>query len=234
MRLLLPVERLGAADAVTLLNVVFGFVTVVAALAVGPGLAARLVLLAAIADGLDGVVARVYGGSEVGPLLDSVADIVSFTVAPALVVYAAVSAGWGVSLSSPSARLAVALLVPALFVVSSVVRTVLYTVYGDEFERRPGVQNTLASTILVAGYLAGVTLPVVLLVATVALAVLMVANVPYPKLYARDALAMGVVQALAILVPGAFGRLFPRLLLLAALAYLVLAPRFYWRAETVV
>ena len=50
------VGRLGVADAVTATNAALGFLATAAAV-VDPGLAARLVLLAAIADGLDGVVA---------------------------------------------------------------------------------------------------------------------------------------------------------------------------------
>jgi hypothetical protein len=53
--------------------------------------------------------------------------------------------------------------------------------------------------------------------------------VTYPDLYARDALAMGGVQALAVLAPTAFWRAIPRLLLVAALAYFLLGPRYYWR-----
>jgi CDP-diacylglycerol--serine O-phosphatidyltransferase len=56
----------------------------------------------------------------------------------------------------------------------------------------------------------------------------MVAPVPYPKLRARDALVIGVVQAGAILAPTLGQRVFPRVLLLAALAYMTLAPRYYW------
>lgn len=48
------------------------------------GLALRLILLAAIADGIDGPVARrLRGEGEIGKQLDSLSDIVSFGVAPA-------------------------------------------------------------------------------------------------------------------------------------------------------
>jgi CDP-diacylglycerol--serine O-phosphatidyltransferase len=60
---------------------------------------------------------------------------------------------------------------------------------------------------------------------------MMVAPVSYPELYARDALVMGGLQALALLFPTFAGGLFAGGLLSFALAYLVLAPRFYWRGE---
>ncbi len=225
-------ERLGLADVMTLLNAAVGVVAMVAAVTLGPDVAARLVLLAAVADGLDGIIARERGGTQVGPYLDSMADIVSFGAAPALFLFGATFELITLSLppGTPSpgvVALLAAAAVPAVFVTFSLVRTALYTVYvGDE--NRPGIQNTLAASILAAGYLAGVTSVPLLLAGGVVLSVLMVAPVPYPKLAARDALAMGVVQAGAILAPAVGGRAFPRVLLAAALAYMTLAPRFYW------
>ncbi len=220
-------ERLGLADAVTLVNAVVGFAAGVVAFT-DPTLAARLVLLAAIADALDGIVARRLGNTEVGPLLDSITDVVSFGATPALVLFGVARARYGGLSEMDPAVAAAALLVPAGFVVFSVLRTAFYTVYVDEDENRPGIQNTLAATILVAGYLAGLgSVPLVFAAAAV-LSVLMVAPVPYPKLLARDAVVLGVVQAGAIVAPAALGRAFPRILLVAALAYLTLAPRYYW------
>lgn len=219
-------DRLGLADVMTLLNAVVGVVAMAAAVLGEVQLVAQLILLAAVADGLDGIIARARGGTPVGPYLDSMADIVSFGTAPALFIFVAAREEW--ALTDDPELFALATAGAAVFVVFSLVRTALYTVYVGEGETRPGIQNTLASSILAAAYLAGVTLVPVLLVATLILSLLMVAPVPYPKLLARDALVMGVVQMGAIVAPTAFGRVFPRVLLVAALAYLFLAPRYYW------
>lgn len=223
--------RLGLADVVTLANATIGMVAMAAVVTADPSTVARLVLLAAVADGLDGIIARTLGGTEVGPYLDSMADIVSFGTAPALFVFAVARDAWA-PLSASPARYALAVGVPAVFVVFSIVRTGLYTVHVSEDERRPGIQNTLASSILAAGYLAGVQQVPVVLAAAAVLAVLMVAPIPYPKLSARDALVMGSVQVGAIVRPTAFGRVLPRVLLVAALAYMTLAPWLYWEGST--
>ncbi len=220
-------ERLGVADVVTLANATLGVVAMAVAVTGRPVLVAQLILLAAVADGLDGIIARKYGGTEIGPYLDSMADIVSFGTAPALFIFIVANEPWG-PVTDEILVFAVAAGVASLLVVFSLLRTVLYTVYVDEDENRPGIQNTLASSILAAAYLAGITSIPVILATAVVLSVLMIAPVPYPKLLARDALAMGVVQMGAILAPTALSRLFPRVLLVAALAYLTLAPRFYW------
>lgn len=222
------VGRLGLADAVTTANAVVGFLAAAVAPS-APALAARLILLAAVADGLDGVLARVRGGTTVGPFLDSLADVASFGVAPALLVFGVARAEWGIVIGDLAPRTILALAVPAAFVAMAVVRLGLYTAYdaGDGYTE--GVQSTLAATVIAVGYLAGVTDAGVLIGATAAFSYLMVTRLCYPQLYARDALAMGGLQALAIALPTAFGRLFPRALLVAALAYLVGSPWFYWR-----
>ncbi|WP_276300691.1 protein sorting system archaetidylserine synthase [Halorussus lipolyticus] len=220
------VGRLGVADAVTVTNAALGFLAVVVA-TIEPELSARLILLAAVADGLDGVIAKKLGSTPAGEYLDSLADVASFGVAPAVLVFVVARGHWG--LTDPSARTIAAFCVPAIFVAMAVVRLGLYTAYDVGNGHTEGVPSTLSATILAATVVAGVGNAAVLLVTTGAFAYLMVTRVTYPDLYPRDALAMGGVQALAILAPTAFGRAFPKLLLGAALAYLLLGPRFYWR-----
>mgnify|MGYP002760983372 CR=1 FL=1 len=220
--------QLGLADLVTAVSAAIGFAAVASAV-VDPAAAARLILLAAIADGLDGVIARTRGGTPVGPMLDSLADVSSFGVAPAALVYV-VATGGGISLDAPAA--AAAVLVPAIYVSMSVVRLGFYMLEDCEKPETEGVQTTLAATVLAVAYLAGVTDPSVLVGLTALFAYLMVASITYPDLYARDAVILGALQALAIAFPTAVNRVFPRSLLLFAVAYLVLAPFFYWRKTT--
>ena len=220
------VGRLGLADAVTVANAALGFAAAAAVL-VTPGLAARLVLLAAVADGLDGVIARRTGGTEIGPYLDALADVASFCVAPALFVFGVAYGAWSAALP-----LAVAVGVAGTFVAMGVVRLGLYTVYDPTGPVTVGVPTTLAATVLAALYLAGVDDPTLLLGATALFAYLMVTSIAYPDLHARDALGMGAVQVLAVAVPAALSGLFPRLLLAGALGYLLAGPRYYWRDVT--
>ena len=219
------VGRLGLADAVTIANAALGFLATAFVL-VDIEIAARLILLGAIADGLDGVVARRRGSTPAGEYLDSLADVASFGVAPAVLVAAVVVETWSLA---PSLRLVVGFLLPACFVAMAVTRLGLYTAYDIGTKETEGVQTTLAATILAAAVLVGHTEAWLLVSLSGILAALMVTTVTYPDLHAQDALVMGVVQALAILVPGHYGEGFAFALLFLALAYLVFAPRFYWR-----
>jgi CDP-diacylglycerol--serine O-phosphatidyltransferase len=218
------VGRVGLADVATLTNAALGFAAAAVAV-IDVGLAARLILLAGIADGVDGVIARARGGSAIGEQLDSLADVASFGVAPALFVFAVGRAQLGTDPLVVAALVAV----PALFVAAAVLRLGLYTVYDADGRRTEGVQTTLAATILATMYLAGLTDARLLVAATGLFAYLMVTDIGYPELFVRDQLVMGGLQALALLAPTVAMRAFPRALLVGEAAYLLLAPRFYWR-----
>jgi CDP-diacylglycerol--serine O-phosphatidyltransferase len=229
------VGRVGPADVVTVANAIVGFLAIAAATA-DPRLAARFVLLAAIGDGVDGVVARRFGGSAIGEHLDSLSDVAAFGVAPAVVVAAYAADAWDlptgtVSRSARSPELLAAVTLPALFVGMVVLRLGLYTAYdaGDHYTE--GVPSTLAATVLAAVVLAKVGGGSLLLAGTAVMSYLMVTTITYPDLLARDALIMGAVQGVAVLLPDAFGRTFPYALLALSLAYLFLSPWFYWRPE---
>jgi len=89
-------------SAFTLGNLFLGVWAIVSAARGRTEFAAWLIVLAAIADSLDGRVARAtHTGSRFGEELDSLVDAVSFGVAPALVVYFQFLAdsGWSWTLS---------------------------------------------------------------------------------------------------------------------------------------
>jgi CDP-diacylglycerol--serine O-phosphatidyltransferase len=72
----------------TALNMAFGFFSVVEATAGNFHFAAILIILAAIADALDGLFARLTNtSSRLGVELDSLADVVSFGFAPAFLLW---------------------------------------------------------------------------------------------------------------------------------------------------
>lgn len=226
---------LGLADIATTLNAAVGFVAIVVAPA-APDVAARLILLAAVADGLDGVLARRYGSTCVGEFVDSLADVVSFGVAPAVLVTVLVRESWadpasgGLVLGDPVTA-GLALGIPALYVAAAVVRLACYTALDLDARVTEGAQTTLAATVLASAYLAGLTRPALLVGVMAVFAYLMVTRIGYPDLLERDAMGMGTVQIGAIVTPTFAGHALPRLLFGAALAYLLLAPSFYPRAD---
>jgi len=220
-------RRLSAADTVTLFNAVVGFAAGAIAFT-DLELAVRLMLLAVIADAVDGIVARNGQSSAVGPLLDSITDVVSFGATPSLVVYALLTDTVGtVSEAAPHVS-ATVVVVAGSFAVFSIIRTAFYSTYIDDHEERPGIPNTLGTMILGTAYLAGVTDPFAVAGITLALSPMMLSPFDYPKPSAKHAGPMGLVLALAVVAPTALYRLGPRAMLAVALLFLTLGPRYYW------
>ena len=76
-------------SAITSVNLLAGVAALIYTLQGSYHLGATMILVAAVLDGLDGKVARKMGiSSEFGKQLDSLADLVSFGVAPAMLVFA--------------------------------------------------------------------------------------------------------------------------------------------------
>ncbi len=75
-------------NTITLINLFLGCVAIVITLQGQPGVAAVVIGLCALLDFLDGAAARLLrAGSPIGQQLDSLADLVSFGVAPATILF---------------------------------------------------------------------------------------------------------------------------------------------------
>jgi CDP-diacylglycerol--serine O-phosphatidyltransferase len=204
---------LGVADIVTLGNGVMGMLAIVTllvdvpslawldALAPDPVLAAVLIGLGAVFDGLDGVVAARLGGSELGADLDSLSDLITFVLAPAILTLVTFSP------IHPVASIVVALTV-LLF---GMVRLARFNA-SPEHEARDftGLPSPVAAagTVLLCVTWQGIGMPAGLALGGIALfAFFMISTVPYPKARrrARSALVgllvfgLGVVAALLLL-----------------------------------
>ncbi len=87
------IKQIKLPDLFSILNALFGFSAILFVIS-GTNItekalknASILILLAVVADGLDGMVARNVESSPLGKYLDSLADMLSFGVAPAIIIY---------------------------------------------------------------------------------------------------------------------------------------------------
>jgi len=76
--------RLSKADSFSILNAIFG-ITSLCLLFSSEWYAFVFILLAVLADGMDGIVARKYGSSL--PIIDEFADMISFVAAPSAIFF---------------------------------------------------------------------------------------------------------------------------------------------------
>lgn len=88
------IKLLSYADLISISNAIFGILSIIflfSNLIDSSDLRFRVsfsfILIAILADGLDGIVARKIGKSEIGEYLEAMADMTSLTIAPAIFIY---------------------------------------------------------------------------------------------------------------------------------------------------
>lgn len=165
-------KALAVADGFTMANAVVGLLGVYLAATGRVEAAAGLVALAVVLDGTDGIAARLWGGGPLGPFLDTLADLLSFGILPAVLLAVAFPAwNWW------------AFAVAGLYLVCAMLRLARFEVLREESTPKyySGMTSTGAGILVAAAILAG--LPAVgVLVWAIVLSVWMVSRVRTVKL----------------------------------------------------
>jgi CDP-diacylglycerol--serine O-phosphatidyltransferase len=159
-------------NVVTLSNLVFGFTSLWFTLEGQYKESAVAILLAMIMDGMDGRLARRFKvSSDFGKELDSLSDLVSFGVAPALLTYASEMNNFGY----------LGLLVAILFALCGAIRLARFNVLNIK-TYFVGVPITFAGPMLAIFVLLSNRLPLYFYpIATIVLSYLMVSKIKIPK-----------------------------------------------------
>ncbi len=174
-----------AASVITTFALYCGIASVFATIRNDFELASYWILAAILFDMLDGTIARLTKSvSDFGKELDSLADMVSFGVAPAVLIY---SAYLSESAAADSAAAPMGSMVAIIFVICAALRLARYNIYQAERQDlfvglpSPAAAGTIASFTLFVQYFDLHVAYWVLGPLTVALAGLMVSTVKYPK-----------------------------------------------------
>jgi len=200
--------RVQLADYITVLNGVAGFLAITFIIDRRFLETALLIMAALCLDGIDGLVARRYGGGGRGHYLDSFADTISFCLAPALMLYTMYyDPARGRAWVSPENALAViSSTLVAAFGILRLARFVGADHEKGNFRGLPTPANAILLTSAAFLFGPGNGIPVLLF--AIITSFLMISEVPYPKV------ADAVRSALVLLI-GAIG--------IVALIILVLA-----------
>ncbi len=162
-------------NSVTLTNLALGFYAIILIFQEYYVVAAFLIFIGMLLDGIDGRLARkIAGDNPLGKELDSLADLISFGVTPALLMYQLYLIEAGV----------IGILVAVTFLLCAAIRLARYNAIDSEelSDHFCGLPITAAGGVLIAFVLAGVDIaggffiPIVLLVAY-----LMVSTIKYPN-----------------------------------------------------
>ncbi len=174
-----------AASVITTFSLYCGIASIFSAIRSDYEVASYWILAAIISDMLDGTIARLTKSvSDFGKELDSLADMVSFGVAPAVLIYSAylIESAAADSVVAPMGSM-----VAIVFVICTALRLARYNIYQADRQDlfiglpSPAAAGNIASYTLFVQYFDFQVVYWVLGPLTVALALLMVSTVRYPK-----------------------------------------------------
>ena len=189
---------IAVSDIISLLNMCSGFLSIISSINGNLELAAILMIIAIIFDSIDGWVARKTNRQDdwgFGKNIDSLSDVISFGVAPAIFLYSSIN-------TTPGFYQIIVLLVSLLIVICGVLRLTRYNVIAEKIETKgfigfpiPGI-----SFILATFYLSGLFNPYVALLLSIVVSLLMVCNRQYPKFDNIPVIAISAVLILLLIL----------------------------------
>ncbi len=205
----------------TMGNVVAGFLAILSSIEGNITTACWFVILAGFLDALDGKVARLSGGStQFGIELDSLADFLSFGVAPAVIVYSIKlntlgKWGWVISI---------------VYIMAAAYRLARFNLMAETEEKKdflglpvPAAALVLVSYIIFSYYLwEGLEYGEFLVSMIILFAFLMVSQVQYDALPDRFDNPTARIKLVVVVIAGAAVLFAPRLLLFPCLALYIL------------
>lgn len=173
-----------------------------------------LILFAVLADGMDGIIARRFGNP--GGYLDELADVISFSIAPSMMIYVLTDAHFYVRVATCS-----------IFLVCGMFHLIRYH-FG---EKRYFMGITTPSAALVVIILIYLSSPLPLLYSAILLvSILMVSNISYPRIKGYLAIVAALIIMVAIILGNQYDGVGLYFLLTGIAIYITLGP-FYLKAK---
>ena len=186
-------------DVISILNLVFGFLAILMVIGNHLTYASLCILVAVVFDSVDGWVSRKLNRDDkfgFGKNIDSLADIVSFGVAPAVILYYI-----GLGISDWAGYLMA--IVAVLTLVCGMLRLTRYNVISDKINYHGFVGFPIPGTALIIAtyYLSGLFNVGVAAILMLFAAYLMISTIRYPKVDNYYVIGFGALMILVLLLP---------------------------------
>jgi len=176
--------KLSPADSFTIMNGICGLFSIFFILEGEKHASIIFILLAVLADGMDGIMARKYGG-HLGRYMDEFSDIVSFLIAPILFVYVV----YDITI------LPIFLFSSAFFLITGMLHLVAYHLGKKNFFI--GITTPASAIILITiSYLSFPSWCIIIFM--IALSILMISPLPYPRIEKHFAIIAAIIIILAM------------------------------------
>lgn len=211
---------LSVADIISILNAIFGIFAIIVLLLGSVGdlelrihISFSLLLLSLLADGLDGIVARRLGKSQIGDYLESMADMTSMVVAPAVFIFITYSD----LLQESIFRNMYLFVAIGLFLFFGIVRLASFTVMKEK-KYYVGLPASASAIILLVLSYIKVDF-IYILPAVVIIGALMASNIVFPKTNKKMNIVATILIFLTIIFSKSYYNFAPLLLLIGIICY---------------
>jgi len=209
------------ADIVTMINLCFGLSAILSLLSgLSELVSYSLILLAVLADGLDGLIARRTGSGAIGGYLEAMADMVSLSVSPTLLLYHSYN-----HVRSSLIVHVIMVLFLVIFNICSFLRLGLFHLMKDEvaFIGLP----VSACTILMVNSSVIMIHPYILLPTLVIVSYLMISNIRFPKIGKKTSVIVAFIILLVIIINLSYNALLSSVLLSILLLFYIIGGPLY-------
>ena len=214
---------------VTILNAALGFLALLMLFSDQIQIAVSLILFGLLADGVDGIVARRMRKSKVGDYLEAIADMVSLSIAPLVLLYK-------LYYDTLFSQLYLHLLLGIVLVFSffcSIIRLSSFSLFKQK-QFFIGLPTSASAIFLVAVsfFTPGIwyILPIIVI-----LSLAMISSILFPKPGLKVNLFAAVFIIATILLDGMYFDVAPLLLLIGLLCYIVFGPvNLYFKRRRIV
>ncbi|BDH79017.1 MAG TPA: CDP-diacylglycerol--serine O-phosphatidyltransferase [Methanothermobacter sp.] len=203
---------IGVPDLFSIINASLGFLSIIMILEGGMRVACQLMLLAVIFDSVDGWIARRIKRRDegFGRNVDSLSDIISFGLAPALFIYSTTTFRY--------INIGVSLLIMTCGILRLSRFNVVANVKKDAFI---GLPIPVMAVVVSSLYLSGIFNEHIILIISTIISFMMISSIEYPKINAKNGAIVVILLILTILT-GPKLKIFATALLLLVMAYILI------------
>lgn len=186
-------------DVISLLNMSSGFLSIISSINHEFKIAAILMIIAIMFDSVDGWVARKTNRQDTlgfGKNIDSLSDIVSFGVAPAIFIYSSIK-------PTSSILQTIVILVSLMIVVCGILRLTRYNVIVGKIDTQDfiGFPIPAISFVIATFYLSGLFNPYIALILSIVISILMISNIRYPKFDNIPVIGISAILIIILILP---------------------------------
>lgn len=221
------INLLSFADFVSITNSILGFLSIVMIFFGETYLSFSLILLAILADGLDGIIARKTKHSDLGEYMEAMADMISLGIAPSVFIY---SNYVNKIIISESIYLHILLIVGLIVFLSfSIIRLASFHIIREKkfFIGLPASASTIIIIILTYINIEFTYILPVIFIMSIA----MISNVRFPKPTIKINAIATIFIIFTIIVGNNFNSIIPKLLFLLIILYVIGGPIFLFKKK---